>query len=225
MESTFEQQTSALFDTVNRSKGSAPLKTGLSLDPSTSTIIDPIINRINAIEERLNSSDSIYRLATQANTTKDKERRQQISNFSQYTKQLNERLNKIEQKLNNLPVLIANIVSEEIKNADKSEDYRAAISNLNDKYTERYKQVEKLLVESSKHNTKTIKKLNNQLQLAQSMPHDDSAVEEIQSQINEMKRYQANIMTIMRTALQQNEGELGQIASQLNSVYSQMTKH
>ena len=225
MESTFDQQASVLFDTLNRTKTSIPLKSGLSLDPSTSTFIDPIINRINSIEERLNASDSIYKLATQANAAKDKERRQQIQNVAQYAEQLNQRLDKIEERLNALPILVTNIVSEEIKKCDKTEDLRNSIFHLKEKYAERYKQLEAMLLESSKRNTKTIKKLNSQLQLVQTIPHDDSAVEEIQAQIDEMKRYQANVMSIMRAALQQNEGELGQIASQLNTVWSQISKH
>lgn len=224
MESTYDQQTSILLETVNRSKHAAPLKTGITLDPTTSTIIDPIIHRINAIEEKLNSSDAIYRLASQENIARDKERKQEIKNIVDFEQKLNERLDKIENTVNNLPQSIAGVVSEEVRNYDPSEKIKNRIEEINKKYAERYAKLEALLVESSKRNTKAIKKLNSQLQLVQSEPHDDAAIEEIQAQIDEMKRYQANIMSIMRTAMSQNAGELSLVSSQLNSVWEK-AKH
>ncbi|EAX97550.1 hypothetical protein TVAG_006810 [Trichomonas vaginalis G3] len=222
MDVSFDHQASVYLDTVNRNKSAAPLRSISTEDPSVTTVFDPIVNRINSIEERLNASDSIFRLAAQSNTIKDKERREQIRNLSQYANQLNQRIDNIENQLKGIQDMVIKTVDEEYSKNDQTAAIKALIEESKAKFTDRFSKLEALILESNKKNTKAIKKLKNQLQIIQSTPQDDPQVEEIQAQIAEMKRYQDNVMQLMRTAMQQSEHDYGQVASELNGVWSQI---
>ncbi|EAX95069.1 hypothetical protein TVAG_428720 [Trichomonas vaginalis G3] len=223
MENSFDHQASVFLDTVNRNRSTAPLRSTNIEDPSLTTVFDPIFNRINSIEERLNASDSIFRLAAQSNTIKDKERREQIRNVSQYANKLNQRIDAIENQLNSIQDMVTKTVVEEYSKNDKTSTIKALIEESKSKFTDRFSKLETLISESNKKNTKAIKKLKTQLQIIQNTPQDETQVEEIRSQIAEMKRYQDNVMSLMRTAMQQSEHDYGQVASELNGVWSQIS--
>lgn len=223
MDVSFDHQASIFMDTINRTKSGAPLRSSMINDPSTSTVFDPLVNRINSIEERLNASDSIFRLAAQSNTAKDKERREQIRNVTQYANQLNVRIDNVEDQLKTIQQMVAKTVADEFAKNDQTTAIKSLIEESKSRYTERFAKIEALIAESNKKNTKAIKKLRNQLEIIQNTPQDDTKVEEIQAQIAEMKRYQDNVMSLMKAAMQQSEHDYGQVASELNGVWSQIT--
>ena len=224
MESSFENQTNTLLESVNKSKNNQPLRSSAFIDPSMTSMFDPIINRINAIEERLNASDSIYRIAAQTNTVRDRERREQIKNLVQFAHNLTQKIEKIDKKLETIPKIIESTIKEEIQQKDQSQNLKELIDQTQSHFTQRFSQIENTLIESTKKNQKTIKKLKSQVQLIQTDQNEDTQVDDIRQEIIELKRHQDNIMSLLKTINATSEQDFNKVTTELNDLWSHLSK-
>ena len=225
MNYSYDPQVSLMMDQANRTRPATQLNSSIIGDQTISSTMDPILNRVSMIENRLNTSDSIYRLAAQANSLKDKERREQIRQLSKNAQQLNANTDKITAKIREIPDLVNKCIDDEIAKIDQTQSIQNYLNESRQKFIEKLSNIETLITETNKKTSKSLKKLRTDIQLQQTAPVDDTQSEEIQAQITEMKRYQDNIASLIKTALQHNDQDYAKVANDLNTVWSQITKY
>ena len=226
MDYSYDQQASLMIDPQNRTRQTVALNSSLLGESSaSSSAIEPILNRVSLIENRLNTSDSIYRLAAQANTVKDRQRRDQIRQLSKSAQQLNVKSEQITTKIRDVPSLVSKTIDSELSKIDQTQSLKTLLEETRAKLNDNLSNFETIVTETNKKTVKSIKKLRTDIQLHQGVPNDETQAEEIQAQINEMKRYQDNIMSLIKTAMQHNDQDYAKVANDLNSVWNQITKY
>ena len=226
MDFSYDQQGSLLMDHQTRTRQTMQLNSSIIGDSSgIPSAMEPILNRVSLIENRLNASDSIYRLAAQANSVKDKQRREQIKQLAKDAQQLNSKTDQVTTKMRDIQNLVNKAIEDEINRTNQTQALQDILNNNKSKLNEKLSNFENLISETNKKTVKSIKKLRTDIQLHHSSPTDDTQEEEIQAQINEMKRYQDNIMSLIKTAMQHNDQDYAQVAHDLNNVWNQITKY
>lgn len=226
MDFSYDQQGSGIMDPVNRTGAGTSLHTTMLGDNSFSTpSIDPILNRVSQIEDRLNASDSIYRLSAQANAVKDRERREQIKETVKSAQKISARIDKATEGITDIPNIVNKAVEKELEKINQAEKIKILLEDSRKMMATKLANFETITNETNKKTAKSIKKINTQVQLHQTTPVDDSQGEEIQAQINELKRYQDNIMSLIKTAMQHNDQDYAKVANDLNDVWSSITRH
>ena len=217
----FDQQTSMLIEQSQRRTQMAPLRTQ-GFAPTATSIIDNITGRVNNLEERLNACDSIYRLAAQTNTAREKERREQFQSFVQYANALDQRLARAEERVAQIPQIIQDAVKEEMKLYDNTKMVSSLLEQATAKMTERIAELDRKFAETNKRTQKAIKKLHWEAQLAKEQPEDDGRVEEIAQQIAELKRRQNLMFELMNAMKSHEEHDFDGVNSQLTGLWSQL---
>ena len=225
MDYSFDQQGSLLLDHHVRSRQTMQLTSSMIGDSSITTAMEPILNRISMIENRLNASDSIYRLAAQANSVRDKQRREQIKQLAKDAQELNSHTDQVTSQIRDIPNMVSKAIEDEINRKIQSQIFKNILDDSHSKLNEKLSNLENIISETNKKTVKSIKKLRTDIQLHQTSHADDNQAEEIQAQINEMKRYQDNIMSLIKTAIQHSDQDYAQVAHDLNSVWNQITKY
>ena len=217
----FDQQASSLFGKTQVAP-QTPGRVSEFGNPN-SNIVDNLGSRVSSIEERLNASDSLYRLATQTMSAREKERRTQISSLSNYAQTLNDRVIQVEEKMKVLPDTIKSLIKEEIAKRDTTPQFQEKINEINAQFNKKIEALEKVFEENAKRTQKALKKLKVDLQLLQSQPQDDSRVEELNMQIAEMKRRQSLMFELINAMRSQNDQDFESVNSQVNGLFSQLT--
>ncbi|KAH0786432.1 hypothetical protein GPJ56_009643 [Histomonas meleagridis] len=177
------------------------------------------------IEERLNSCDSIYRLAAQTNSKREKERRDQIQKLLKYAQSLEERMIKIEEKISELPKLIETEIKKELSNYDNNKTILDEINTKKADFENRIANLEKQYEERNKKNIKALKKLAIEAKLAQTQ-QDDDRVDEALTQITEMKRRQTMILDLLNAMRSNANQDYDDVNTQLSGLWNQLSiKH
>ena len=216
----FDQQASTLFgktQVVPQTPGRIS-----ELGNTSSNVVDNLGSRVSSIEERLNASDSLYRLATQTMSAREKERRSQISSISAYAQSLNDRVIQAEEKMKVIPDTIKSLIKEEIAKRDTTPQFQAKINEINSQFNKKISTLEKVFEENTKRTQKALKKLKVDLQLIQTQPQDDSRVEELNMQIAEMKRRQSLMFELINAMRSQNDQDFESVNTQVNGLFSQL---
>ncbi|OHT06257.1 hypothetical protein TRFO_25743 [Tritrichomonas foetus] len=222
-EVSFDQQASALLEQSRTRQPNTPSFQMSGINPTASVILDSIANRVSSIEERLNACDSIYRLATQANTVREKERREKFQSFVGYTQNLDQRISDIEEKVNQVPSIIKNYVKEEMKGYDNSKQTEMLIHEAQKKLTERITLIEKQYTTSLKKSQKDIKRLKIDAQLAKSQPEDDDRIDDVAAQISEMKRRQTLMFDLLNAMRSHNSQDYDNVNANLSTLWAQLS--
>lgn len=217
----FDQQTSVFLEQSQGRKSQTPLRFS-NLNTSATYFLDNLGSRVASVEDRLNACDSIYRLAAQANSVREKERRENHQNLVKYANSLDQRLSKIEATVSSIPQMIKDIVHEEMKQYDTTAAVAQQVELTNTKFGDRITTIEKQLVDNNKKVQKNIKKLRIETQMAKA-PEDDSRVEEITMQLSEMKRRQTLMFDLLNALRSHNDQDYDGVNSQLNDLWSQLS--
>ena len=221
IDQAFDQQSAILLEKINKSNQS-PFK---SRNNNTEiNILDLLNERISKIEEKINSSDSIYRLAVQSNAVREKERRNHINKVIETATNIENRVNKLENLYLNIPKIINDTIIDEIEKKDQSEKFHFLIDQLNYKFEEKISKIEEKYIENNKKTQNSIKKLRLDLQLISSTPKEDSKAEEIALQIEEMKRRQNLMLELLNTMKSHNDKDFDLVNSQISGLWSQLTQ-
>lgn len=217
----FDQQASILLEQSQRRTATTPFKTQ-GLNATASSIIDNIAGRVNSLEERLNACDSIYRLAAQANATREKERREQYQSFVQHANSLDQRLARAEDRVAQIPQMIKDAVREEMKKYDNTKMVTAMLEEASSKMTDKITAIDQKFTDINKKTQKLLKKLKLEVQLAKSEPEDDGKVEEFTQQIAELKRRQNLMYELMNAMRSTNDQDFDGLNSQLTGLWTQL---
>ena len=217
----FDQQTSMLIEQSQRRTQTLPIRTQ-GFPPTASSIIDNMTGRVNALEERLNACDSIYRLAAQTNTAREKERREQFHSFVQYANALEQRLTRAEERVAQIPKLIEDTVKEEMKLYDNTKMVSSLLEQATAKMSERIVELDRKFTEVNKRTQRALKKLRLEAQLVKEQPEDDGRVEEVAQQIAELKRRQNLMFELMNAMKSHEENDFDGVNSQLTGLWSQL---
>lgn len=219
----FDQQASILLE---KSKGPPGLSQSLhasSLNASTSYIVDNISSKIMSIEERLNTCDSIYRLATQSNTAREKEKREQFQVFIDKANEIDQQISRIDAKTNSLDLLIQNLVHKEVEEYNKINETTSKVENAITQLNNRLDTIQVQFLEGSKKSQKDLKKLKLETQLAKTQKHDDGRVDEIMAQLSEIKRRQMSMLDLLNTLRGKNFPDFQNVNNQLSQLWTQIS--
>lgn len=189
----------------------------------SSSIMETIANRVSSIEERLNACDSIYRLATQTNSVRERERREKFQSFISYAESLDQRISVIEQKVAEIPQMIQNHVKDELKQFDNSQQMEIKIQEAQKQLTNRISAIEKQFEIVFKKSQKEIKRLKIDAQLTISQPEDDDRIEDIEAQILEMKRRQTLMFDLLNAIKSHNLQDFENVNAQLSTLWAQLS--
>ncbi|KAK8881589.1 hypothetical protein M9Y10_004333 [Tritrichomonas musculus] len=217
-----DPQTSIEFDhTRARQSNTATIHlSGLNV---SSSIMETIANRVSSIEERLNACDSIYRLATQTNSVRERERREKFQSFISYAQSLDQRISIIEEKVGEIPQLIQNHVHGELKQFDNSQQIELKIKEAQKQITNRISAIEKQFEVVLKKSQKEIKRLKIEAQLAITQPEEDDRIEEVAAQISEMRRRQALMFDLLNAMKSHNLQDFENVNAQLSTLWAQIS--
>ncbi|KAK8852765.1 hypothetical protein M9Y10_017755 [Tritrichomonas musculus] len=221
--SDFDQQASVLLEKSKGPPGGSQSLHASSLNASTSILVDNISSRIVSIEEKLNTCDSIYRLATQSNTAREKEKREQFQIFIDKANEIDQKISKIDGKSNSLDVLIQNLVHKEVEEYNKVNELNSnvdiAISQLN----KRLDTIQTQFLEGSKRSQKEMKKLKIETHMAKTQTKDDGRLDEIIAQLSEIKRRQMTMLDLLNTLHNKNFPDFQNVNTQLSQLWTQIS--
>lgn len=189
----------------------------------SSSIMETIANRVSSIEERLNACDSIYRLATQTNSVRERERREKFQSFISYAESLDQRISVIEQKVAEIPQMIQNHVKDELKQFDNSQQMEIKIQEAQKQLTNRISAIEKQFEIVFKKSQKELKRLKIDAQLTISQPEEDDRIEDIEAQILEMKRRQTLMFDLLNAIKSHNLQDFENVNAQLSTLWAQLS--
>ena len=220
----FDQQVSAFLEQNQRKSMQTTLGTS-AIGVTQNSFAESLNQRITAIEEQLNSCDSIYRLVARANSTREKERREQMQSLYKYAQSLEERLSKVEEKILIIPKLIKSEIKKEMNNYDNTQKITNEIESAKTNFESRIANLEKQFEERNKKNLKTLKKLTVEAKLAQSQ-QDDDRVDDALTQIAEMKRRQTMILDLLNAMRSNANQDYDDVNTQLSGLWNQLSiKH
>lgn len=217
-----DHQTSIEYDHT-RTRQSNTQTIHLSGLNASSSIMETIANRVSSIEERLNACDSIYRLAIQTNSVRERERREKFQSFVSYAESLDQRICQIEQKVSQIPQMIQRHVKDELKQYDNSQQIEAKIQEAQKQLTSRISQIEKQFEIVLKKSQKDIKRLKIDTQLTISQPEEDDRIEDIEAQILEMKRRQTLMFDLLNAIKSHNMQDFENVNAQLSTLWAQIS--
>ena len=189
---------------------------------STAVLFENVSSRVSSIEERLNACDSIYRLATQANSVRERERREKFQSFAEYAQSLDKRINAIEENVDKIPIIIRAHVQNELKEIDNSTDIEKQISEARNQLTERMALIEKQYETTFKKSQKELKRLKATTKLA-TTEQDDSIIDDVAAQIAEMKRRQALMFDLFNAMKSHNSQDFEKVNTQLSTIWAQLS--
>lgn len=217
-----DPQTTIEYDHL-RSRQSNTATIHLSGLNVSSSIMETITNRVSSIEERLNACDSIYRLATQTNSIREKERREKFQSFVSYAESLDQRISAIEDKVSQIPKMIQNHVHEELKQFDNSNQIEIKIQEAQNQIANRISAIEKQFEIVLKKSQKEIKRLKIDAQLTMTQPEEDDRIEDIAAQILEMKRRQTLMFDLLNAIKSHNLQDFENVNMQLSTLWAQLS--
>lgn len=189
---------------------------------STAMLYENVSSRVSSIEDRLNACDSIYRLATQANSVRERERREKFQSFAEYAQSLEKRINSIEETVEKIPNIIRTNVQNELKEIDNTADIEKQIQDAQKQLSERMAQIEKQFDANFKKSQKELKRLKTTTQLA-TTEQDDSMIDDVAAQIAEMKRRQTLMFDLFNAMKSHNSQDFEKVNSQLSTIWSQLS--
>lgn len=219
----FDQQASILLE---KSRGPPGLSQSLhasSLNASTSYIVDNISSKILSIEERLNTCDSIYRLATQSNTAREKEKREQFQVFIDKANQIDQQISKIDEKTNSLDLMIQNMVHKEVEEYNKINETNSKVETAISQLNNRLDTIQVQFLEGSKKSQKEMKKLKLEIQMSKAQKQDDGRIDEIIAQLSEIKRRQMSMLDLLNTFRGKNFPDFQNVNNQLSQLWTQIS--
>ena len=219
----YDQQASILLE---KSKGPPGLSQSLhasSLNASTSILVDNISSRIISIEERLNTCDSIYRLATQSNTAREKEKREQFQVFIDKANEIDQQISRIDAKANSLDILIQNLVHKEVEEYNKVNESIPKVEKAILQLNNRLDTIQTQFLEGSKRSQKELKKLKLETQMARTQTKDDGRVDEVIAQLSEIKRRQMAMFDLLNTLRSKNNPDFQNVNNQLSQLWTQIS--
>ncbi|OHT02003.1 hypothetical protein TRFO_31022 [Tritrichomonas foetus] len=219
----YDQQASILLEKSKGMQGGSQSLHFSALNASTSIVVDNIYSRINAIEEKLNTNDSIYRLATQANAASEKEKREQFQSFVDKAQSIEQTLSKVENKVSSLDMMIKNIVHQEMQQFNKSNEFTNNVNEAASKLTERINSIENQFLTGIKKSQKDMKKLKIEASLAKTQQQDDGRVDEIIAQLSEMKRRQSMMRELLSSLHGKGSPDYQNVSSQISQLFAQLS--
>jgi uncharacterized membrane-anchored protein YjiN (DUF445 family) len=215
---SFDQQNSSLL----RSPQSSPTRSSV-LHPVSASIIDQISSRVTHLEERLNSTDSIYRLAAQGNSVRERERRDRHQSLVEYAKSLEVRLAAAEQQMSQVPKLIKDTVRSEMKRCDNAESIQVMMDESIARLIQRLDDMERYAVHTHKKQSKLIKKFAGAVRLARAQPSGDVRLDDVAVQIDELKRKQTVMLELLNAIRSHEDQDFESVTSQLNGLWAQLS--
>lgn len=217
----FDQQTTILLQKSKGPPGGSQTLHFSSLNATASYDFNNLSSKITTIEEKLNQLDSIYRLASQANTENEKEKQNQLQQFINSAKKIDQTISQFENQTESLDKMIKEMVHTQIQEFNKSQETKDTLTTATKQLNERLDSIEKHFVETSKKSQKEMKKLKYESQISQTQHEDDGRVDEIVAQLTEMKRQQNMMFDVLGALQSKVNPNFHALNSQLNQLWSQ----
>ena len=217
----FDQQTSILLQKSQQKTQQGATRTQIP-NPTPTSVVDNIAARVNSLEERLNACDSIYRLAAQANTTRERDRREQFQAFVQQANTLDQRLVRAEETVSKIPDMIRAAIAVEMERYDNTKMVASLLEQASTQMTKQISNLDAKFAETTKKSQKQIKRLRVEAQLAKSSPEDDGRVDDLSQQLLELKRRQSLMFDLMNAMKSHDEQDFNGVNSQLTGLWTQL---
>jgi uncharacterized membrane-anchored protein YjiN (DUF445 family) len=141
----------------------------------------------------------------------------------QISNRLSQRLSKTEERIAQIPQLIKQAVTDEMRQYDNTKFVQNLVDQANSKVNDRIAEIEKHLVGESKKTQKALKKLKLQLELLKNQPQDEGRLEDLSLQISELKRRQTSMFDLVSSSRHGGERDLDRVNSQLTGLWTQLS--
>lgn len=172
-----------------------------SMDLEFFSLSNTVSHSIENLEKRLDTCNGIYKLATNTNSIRDRERENQVQASQKLLESFEDRLSKAEETIENIPNMVKDAVSAEYSknkfNLRIEQMLEIFVTEMNDQMDA----LEQMITTKDKLKMKNIKSVKKSLILIQSSPKDDSIITDLEAQVSSLKKTQQK-MTDVFNAIQ-----------------------
>lgn len=193
----------------------------INRDAAPPALIDQLESKIASLEERLNSSDSVYRMASQATASRERERRQKLQQLSEQAESLSVRISKVEEITASLQRSVKPAVAEELRKANPVESLKAQLEQTKADVAAQFEALEAKVAANNQRVQKSIKKLQTEIKLLKEGPENER-VEELRLQINEVKRRQVMMAEFIEAMKSRNAQDLTTFNAHMSGLFAQL---
>ena len=169
---------------------------------STSALIH---RNVENLESRVNTCNSIYKLATDTNEMRQKEQAQQIKNIEDYLKSLESRVEAMEKYLDDLPDKIRVEAKKDIERKNIYGEIEKQINTFDDEFEKRFDALEMIIQENNKQNAKKYKKIRTDIELLANPESNEIEVEGFRDQLHEIDQKNKQLKSMADALKAQNE--------------------
>ncbi|EAX96536.1 hypothetical protein TVAG_256760 [Trichomonas vaginalis G3] len=156
-------------------------------------------HNLENLESRVNTCNSVYKLATDTNEIRQKEQTQHINNIQEFLNNLESRLAHIETYLKELPERVHTEAAKQIQAKSNFEDMKMLVEMMDRELSDRFDNLENIIEENDKIMTKTYKKLKNEMDQIGSIQKNEIEVGEIQNQLNMIEQKNKQMRSMVET--------------------------
>lgn len=179
-------------------KNSQSQKSQTYFDQNLFNSTDSLMNTITNLEQRLQTCESVYKLAAESNTIRERERTFNQQLLDQLLKNIDSRIMQIEDTVHELPVTIKQYIMKEFAQRDIKGKVDAIISEFSQQMDEQLSNIESIMQQTDKKNAKNLKKIKLEASILQSSNKNDESVwDDIEQRMNEVKQRQNQINSMI----------------------------
>lgn len=167
-----------------------------SMDLELLSLSNTISHSIENLEKRLETCDGIYKLATNANSIRDKERENQVQTTQKLLESFENRLSQAEETIENIPNMVKNAVSAEYAKNEFNNRIQQMLEFFITEMNDQMDSLEQSITAKDKLKVKSIKTVKKSLTLIQTTPKDDSIISDLEEQVSSLKKTQQTMSDV-----------------------------
>ncbi|OHT02323.1 hypothetical protein TRFO_07141 [Tritrichomonas foetus] len=171
------------------------------IDMSVMSLSNTISHAVSNLEKRLETCDGIYKLATNTNSVRDREREMQSQSMTTLLESFDNRLTQVEETLDRIPEIVRETISTEYAKNDFNAKMQKMLDDFITEMNDQMDLLEQSMTSREKAKQKSMKNVKRTLALITTAPKDDSAITSLEDQLQSLKRSQ-QAMTEVFNSLQ-----------------------
>lgn len=170
-----------------------------SMDLELLSLSNTVTHSIENLEKRLETCNGIYKLATNTNSIRDKERENQFQASQKLLESFENRLSQAEETIENIPEMIKEAVSIEYSKNEFNLKIQQMLDIFITEMNDQMDSLEQSITAKDKIKMKNIKSVKKSLALIQTSPKDDSIITDLEVQVENLKKTQQKMTDVFNS--------------------------
>lgn len=171
-----------------------PAATQFSTMLSSATFIN---HNLDNLESRVNTCNSVYKLATETNDIRQKEQTQHLNNVQDFLANLENRISHIETYLRELPGRVREEATKSIQMHSNYNELKLLVDAMDKEMNDRFDTLESIIQENDKIMNKTYKKIRNEMDNLSVSKTSVIKVDEFEGQLNNIEQKNRQMRTMV----------------------------